>query len=278
MGMTCQSVSKHLDILETAELVTTLRRGREKLHFLNAAPINDIAERWIQQLRPDVGRGLVQSSKTALEATTPMGTAKRPDDLRLQHLHPGNARAGLAGPHRPRIHAAAYRRHPTAGWRVDGHRLAEGLDVRPDLRRGEPRHRGRRTGGPRVRSLPPIGLYLADVFLPEWANAALGLRGARRPPHPGAPSGARRRSPSTSRRPAPDVVKLTVVHDGFGQGSEVLKGVSSGMAGGAGQSQDPARDRLTAAVTRFRIPRVESQRRSSHIGHRHRVHLQSKAT
>ena len=47
MGMTRQSVSKHLDVLEEADLVTTLRRGREKLHYLNAAPINDIADRWI---------------------------------------------------------------------------------------------------------------------------------------------------------------------------------------------------------------------------------------
>jgi DNA-binding transcriptional ArsR family regulator len=47
MGMTRQSVSKHLDVLETAGLVTTRKRGREKLHYLDAAPITDIADRWI---------------------------------------------------------------------------------------------------------------------------------------------------------------------------------------------------------------------------------------
>jgi uncharacterized protein YndB with AHSA1/START domain/DNA-binding transcriptional ArsR family regulator len=47
LGMTRQSVSKHLAILEAANLVTTIRRGREKLHYLNPAPINEIAERWI---------------------------------------------------------------------------------------------------------------------------------------------------------------------------------------------------------------------------------------
>ncbi len=47
--MTRQSVSKHLAILESSNLVTTVRRGREKLHFLNPVPINDIAERWIDQ-------------------------------------------------------------------------------------------------------------------------------------------------------------------------------------------------------------------------------------
>src|SRR3954469_10785991 len=47
LDMARQSVSKHLDVLEAANLVTTVRRGREKLHYLNAAPINDISERWI---------------------------------------------------------------------------------------------------------------------------------------------------------------------------------------------------------------------------------------
>jgi uncharacterized protein YndB with AHSA1/START domain/DNA-binding transcriptional ArsR family regulator len=47
LDMARQSVSKHLAILEAANLVTTVRRGREKLHYLNAAPINDIGERWI---------------------------------------------------------------------------------------------------------------------------------------------------------------------------------------------------------------------------------------
>ena len=47
MDMTRQAVTKHLGILEEANLVATLREGREKHHFLNPVPINDIAERWI---------------------------------------------------------------------------------------------------------------------------------------------------------------------------------------------------------------------------------------
>jgi DNA-binding transcriptional ArsR family regulator/uncharacterized protein YndB with AHSA1/START domain len=47
LDMARQSVSKHLDVLEAANLITTVRRGREKRHYLNAAPINEIAERWI---------------------------------------------------------------------------------------------------------------------------------------------------------------------------------------------------------------------------------------
>jgi DNA-binding transcriptional ArsR family regulator len=45
--MTRQAVSKHLAILEEANLVVTVRRGREKLHYLNPVPIHEIAERWI---------------------------------------------------------------------------------------------------------------------------------------------------------------------------------------------------------------------------------------
>ena len=47
LDMTRQAVSKHLAILEEANLVATVRRGREKLHYLNPVPINAIAERWI---------------------------------------------------------------------------------------------------------------------------------------------------------------------------------------------------------------------------------------
>jgi DNA-binding transcriptional ArsR family regulator len=42
-------VMKHLKVLEEAGLVTTQRRGREKLHFLNAVPIQDIYDRWVSK-------------------------------------------------------------------------------------------------------------------------------------------------------------------------------------------------------------------------------------
>jgi DNA-binding transcriptional ArsR family regulator len=46
-AMTRQAVSKHLGILEEANLVATVKRGREKLHYLNPVPIHEIGERWI---------------------------------------------------------------------------------------------------------------------------------------------------------------------------------------------------------------------------------------
>jgi DNA-binding transcriptional ArsR family regulator len=47
LDMTRQAVSKHLAILEEANLVATIKRGREKLHYLNPVPIHEIGERWI---------------------------------------------------------------------------------------------------------------------------------------------------------------------------------------------------------------------------------------
>ena len=47
IDMTRQAVTKHLVILKEANLIATQKRGREKLHYLNSVPINEIAERWI---------------------------------------------------------------------------------------------------------------------------------------------------------------------------------------------------------------------------------------
>ncbi|HTV85411.1 MAG TPA: metalloregulator ArsR/SmtB family transcription factor [Dyella sp.] len=47
LDMTRQAVTQHIGLLETANLVATQRRGREKLHFLNPVPLQQIYERWI---------------------------------------------------------------------------------------------------------------------------------------------------------------------------------------------------------------------------------------
>jgi DNA-binding transcriptional ArsR family regulator len=65
LDMTRQAVTKHLALLEAANLVVTVWRGREKLHYLNPAPLHEIYERWIgkyerRRLRAlsDLKRGL----------------------------------------------------------------------------------------------------------------------------------------------------------------------------------------------------------------------------
>lgn len=67
MDMARQSVSKHLAVLEAAQLITTVWQGREKLHYLNPAPINEISERWIDQYDRARVRALTDL-KRALEA------------------------------------------------------------------------------------------------------------------------------------------------------------------------------------------------------------------
>jgi DNA-binding transcriptional ArsR family regulator len=47
LDMTRQAVTQHLDLLEAANLIATRWRGREKLHFLNSVPLQEIYERWI---------------------------------------------------------------------------------------------------------------------------------------------------------------------------------------------------------------------------------------
>ena len=70
LDMTRQAVTKHLCLLEAANLVTTVWRGREKLHYLNPVPIHEISERWIGkyerhrlQALSDLKKGLEKTRK-----------------------------------------------------------------------------------------------------------------------------------------------------------------------------------------------------------------------
>jgi len=63
LTMTRQAVSKHLALLEEADLVVTLWRGREKLHFLNPAPIHALYDRWIGKFDRDRVRALAALKK-----------------------------------------------------------------------------------------------------------------------------------------------------------------------------------------------------------------------
>ncbi len=67
LGITRQAVSKHLALLEDANLVAPVRRGREKLHYLNPVPIHEIAERWIGKYERSRLQAL-SDMKKALEA------------------------------------------------------------------------------------------------------------------------------------------------------------------------------------------------------------------
>ncbi len=70
LNMTRQAVTKHLALLEAANLVATVWRGREKLHYLNPTPLHEIYERWINkyerhrlQALSDLKKGLEETKK-----------------------------------------------------------------------------------------------------------------------------------------------------------------------------------------------------------------------
>src|SRR6476660_6108361 len=68
LDMTRQGVTQHLDLLEAANLVATVRSGREKLHFLNPVPLQAIYERWIAKFEKPRLKAL-QNLKRRLEKT-----------------------------------------------------------------------------------------------------------------------------------------------------------------------------------------------------------------
>lgn len=49
MGMSRQAVAQHLGVLESANLISTVKRGREKHHYLNPVPIHQVYERWVRK-------------------------------------------------------------------------------------------------------------------------------------------------------------------------------------------------------------------------------------
>jgi DNA-binding transcriptional ArsR family regulator/uncharacterized protein YndB with AHSA1/START domain len=216
MGMTRQSVTKHLAVLEAAELVTTLRRGREKLHFLNAAPINDIADRWIHHY--DRARAQALSDlKTALEAT-PMDETTFVYTTYI-HATPEKVWQGLTDP----AFTTRYWRHPKAG----------GVAMSTDWAKGSTYDVAYDEAGLVIEHPEQVVLesdpyrrlsYTWHTFSPEWA----AIHGFDEKTAAAWRAEPRSKVAFDLEEAGPGVVKLTVVHDGFVPGSEVLQGVSQG--------------------------------------------------
>jgi DNA-binding transcriptional ArsR family regulator/uncharacterized protein YndB with AHSA1/START domain len=216
MGMTRQSVTKHLSVLEAAQLVTTVRKGREKLHYLNAAPINDIAERWIHHYDRARAEALADL-KRALEAPPMEQTAF----VYTTYIHatPEKVWRGLTDP----AFTRQYWRHPKSG----------GLSYGTDWQKGSTfdvvyDEKGVVLSDPEqvvLESDPYRRLsYTWHTFSPEWA-ALHGFEESQRAAWAAEP---RSKVAFDIEEAGPGVVKLTVVHDGFEPDSEVLRAVSGG--------------------------------------------------
>jgi uncharacterized protein YndB with AHSA1/START domain/DNA-binding transcriptional ArsR family regulator len=207
MDMARQSVSKHLAVLEAAQLVTTVRRGREKLHYLNPAPINAISERWINQYDRDRVRAL-SDLKRALE-DHPMD---KPSFVYTTFIRstPERVWQALTEPaFTERYWGTAlesdWRVGSTITWHHHGVTIADPAQV---VLESEPHHRL---------------AYSWHTFTPEWA-AAHGFSDE----FLADVAGERRSKVSFEIEPLGQMVKLTVVHSDFDRGSTVAKLVSEG--------------------------------------------------
>ena len=207
LDMARQSVSKHLAVLAAADLVTTVWRGREKLHYLNAAPINAIAERWIDRYDRERVRALADL-KRALEQE-PMSN---PEFVYTTYIRttPERLWQALTDPAFTRRYWGAtfesdWQPGSPMTWAENGVKIADPAQI---VLASEP-----------YRRLS----YTWHTLTPEFARA-VGLSD-----EVFARMATERRSKVTFEiEPHGPMVKLTVVHDDFEPGSTVLEGVRVG--------------------------------------------------
>jgi len=208
LHMTRQSVSKHLAVLEAANLVTTVRRGREKLHYLNAAPINEIGERWIT--RYDQARvHALADLKRALEEDT---TVDKPSFVYTTYIRttPERLWQALTDPAFTRRYWGAafqtdWKPGSTMRWELFGLTIDDPEQV---VLESEP---------PRRLSYSwhtPTPELLERLELTEQARERLTAEG--------------RSKVTFEIEPLGELVRLTVVHDGFEPGSLMASLVSQG--------------------------------------------------
>ena len=208
--MARQSVSKHLAVLEAANLVTTVRRGREKLHYLNPAPINEIGERWIK--RYDRARvHALADLKRALEGPG----MDKPSFVYTTYIKttPERLWQALTKPAFTRRYWRAtfdtdWKAGSTMTWHQFGVTIADPDQVV-------------------IEAVPYRRLaYSWHSFTPELAGTLHLTDEARER------IAAEKRSKVTfAIEPLGEVVKLTVVHDGFEPDSVVASMVSQGWPG-----------------------------------------------
>jgi uncharacterized protein YndB with AHSA1/START domain/DNA-binding transcriptional ArsR family regulator len=227
LAMSRQAVSKHLAVLESAGLVTAVRRGRERHHHLNPAPLGDIADRWIRKYHrgrvdalTDLRRALEGPVTETTTTATPDPAATHPGATAFVYVSyirttPEKLWEALTTP-------AFIRRYfdgggPDSDWAV-------GSSVRWSMGGETPADWGQQV----LESDPPRRLaYTWHNYRPEmqpmfgWSDEKL----------------AELQQEPVSRvafeiEPVTDAaVKLTVTHDGFVPGSEMLAGISGGWPG-----------------------------------------------
>jgi uncharacterized protein YndB with AHSA1/START domain/DNA-binding transcriptional ArsR family regulator len=207
LDMARQSVSKHLAVLESANLVVTRRRGRQKLHYLNVAPINDIADRWITSFHRARIEALADL-KRALEET-PVATQGFVYTTYIKSTAERVWQALTDPAFTRRYWGITFDTDWQAGAPLVFHTAGLAIaDPAQCVLEAEP-----------YRRLS----YTWHALTPEWATAigrdeSFGEKIAREP----------RSKVRFDIEPQGDAVKLTVMHDGFEPGSQVLEMLSGG--------------------------------------------------
>ncbi|WP_433196669.1 ArsR/SmtB family transcription factor [Nocardia sp. CA-107356] len=208
LDMARQSVSKHLAVLEAANLITTRRSGREKLHYLNAEPINAIADRWITRYHRARVHALADL-KHALEAN-PMSDNAFVYTTYIRTT-PEKLWQALTDP-------AFTNRYWGASFDTDWRPGSEMVWHQQDWTSKDPEQVVLESDPYRKLS------YTWHTFDPSFA-AAFEMN----PDDVAAWSREPRSKVTFEIEPAgAELVKLTVVHDGFQPGSAVLAGISGG--------------------------------------------------
>jgi uncharacterized protein YndB with AHSA1/START domain/DNA-binding transcriptional ArsR family regulator len=237
MDMARQSVSKHLAVLEAANLVATVWRGREKLHYLNPAPINDITERWINRYEQRRVHAL-SDLKRALESPI----MQTPSFVYTTYIQTTTERlweALTSAAFTERYWSASFETDWTPGsemvWNVRGVRIADPGQV---VLESEPYRRLSFTW----HSFTPELARAVDASEEVFATAA-----------------AEARSKVTFEiEPAGSAVKLTVIHDDLESPSTVAQLISGGWP----QVLSKLKTLLETGET-FRIERASQEARNT---------------
>ncbi|MFI6262685.1 ArsR/SmtB family transcription factor [Micromonospora sp. NPDC051006] len=215
LDMTRQSVSKHLAVLEAADLVTTVRRGREKLHFLNAAPITAIADRWISRYDRQRAEALADL-RAALEGEP----VENPTFVYTTYIDTTPQRLWEA------LTEPAFTRRYWGGVALQSDWQVGSPVLWQDAPGGEFRDLGQRV----LVAEPYRRLsYSWHGFQPEhaahfgWSDEELAAR-----------LGERRSTVTFEIAPYGDAVRLTVIHADFSPGSEMYRAISGQLDGSGG--------------------------------------------
>ena len=194
LDMTRQSATQHLGVLEAANLVATVRRGREKLHYLNPVPLQEIEERWIDKFeRPRLQtlRAIQQQAEEAM--------ADIPAFVYVIYIHSTPERVWQALTD-PKVTTQYWGHSNVSDWRPGSrweHQRTDGsglVDV----------------AGTVIESSPPTRLVTT------WAAPGQD--------YPAGPSRV-----TFDVEPYGDIVRLTVSHDNLGDDTE-RKGAAAGWA------------------------------------------------